>query len=218
MRGLVGTSNSTRDIILRTLRARGKCSVNVLAEASGVSPVSVRHHLANLQAESMVAVEFERHGVGRPRQLFSLTETGLDQFPSRYVRLTSRLLDELKESSPPEAVEALFSGVANSMAENLAAKLAGLPLAERLARMVELLSEEGFEAEVEQSEERLVIRELSCPYFRIGRKHPEVCTVDQAFIASALALPVERVSCLLHGADSCTFEVALEPPSGGIRS
>ena len=214
----MGTSNSTRDIILRTLRARGKCSVNVLAEASGVSPVSVRHHLANLQAENLVAVEVERHGVGRPRQLFSLTETGLDLFPSRYVRLTNRLLDELKESSPPETVEALFSGVANSMAEDLAFKLAGLPLTERLARMVELLSEEGFEAEVEQNDQHLLIRELSCPYFRIGRKHPEVCTVDQAFIASALALPVERVSCLLHGADSCTFEVALETPSGEVRS
>jgi len=213
----VGTSNSTRDVILRTLRARGKCSVNVLAEASGVSPVSVRHHLANLQAESLVAVEVERHGVGRPRQLFSLTETGLDQFPSRYARLTSRLLDELKESSPPKTVEALFSGVANSMAVDLAFNLESLPLPERLARMVELLSEEGFEAEVEQSDQRLVIRELSCPYFRIGRKHPEVCTVDQAFIASALALPVERVSCLLHGADSCTFEVALEVPSGEVR-
>lgn len=213
----MGTSNSTRDVILRTLRARGKCSVNVLAEASGVSPVSVRHHLANLQAESLVAVEVERHGVGRPRQLFSLTETGLDQFPSRYARLTSRLLDELKESSPPKTVEALFSGVANSMAVDLAFNLESLPLPERLARMVELLSEEGFEAEVEQSDQRLVIRELSCPYFRIGRKHPEVCTVDQAFIASALALPVERVSCLLHGADSCTFEVALEVPSGEVR-
>lgn len=214
----MGTVGSTRETILKTLRARGKCSVNGLAEASGVSPVSVRHHLANLQAENLVAVEFERHGVGRPRQLFSLTESGLDLFPSRYVRLTNRLLDELKESAPPETVEALFSGVASSMAENLAARLAGLPLTERLARMVELLSEEGFEAEVEHSDRRVVIRELSCPYFRIGRKHPEVCTVDQAFIASALALPVERVSCLLHGADSCTFEVALESPAGDFPS
>ncbi len=100
----------TRDIILRTLRARGKVSVVELAAASDVSPVSVRHHLSNLQAENLVAVEDERHGVGRPRQLFSLTETGLDLFPSRYVRLTNRLLDEIKESIPAGKVEELFSG------------------------------------------------------------------------------------------------------------
>src|SRR4030042_4306950 len=93
-------ATQTRDIILRTLRARGKVSIVERAAASDVSPVSVRHHLSNLQAENMVAVEDERHGVGRPRQLFSLTETGLDLFPSRYVRLPNRLLDELKESNP----------------------------------------------------------------------------------------------------------------------
>ncbi len=88
--------------------------MNELAAASDVSPVSVRHHLSNLQAESLVAVEDERHGVGRPRQLFSLTETGLDLFPSRYVRLTNRLLDEIKESIPAGKVEELFSGVAST--------------------------------------------------------------------------------------------------------
>lgn len=214
----VGTTNQTRDTILRTLRARGKCSVNALAETSGVSPVSVRHHLSNLQAENLISVEVERHGVGRPRQLFSLTETGLDLFPNRYVRLTNRLLDELKESTNPETIEALFSGVATTMAEDIGRQLDGLPLSERLARMIELLSEEGFEAEVEHLDRRVIIRELSCPYFRIGRKHPEVCTVDQAFIASALSLPVERISCLLHGADTCTFEVALDTPSGERQS
>jgi predicted ArsR family transcriptional regulator len=208
-------ATQTRDIILRTMRARGKCSVVELATASDVSPVSVRHHLASLQAENLVTVEDERHGVGRPRQLFSLTETGLDQFPSRYVRLTNRLLDEIKESIPAGKVEELFSGVASTMAADVARRLDGLPLKQRLERMVELLAEEGFEAQVEQQDRQILIRETSCPYFRIGRKHPEVCTVDQSFIATALSLPVERVTCLLEGADLCTFAVALEPHPGG---
>jgi len=208
-------TTQTRDIILRALRARGKCSVNELAEASRVSPVSVRHHLSSLQADNLVAVEDERHGVGRPRQLFSLTEAGLDLFPSRYVRLTNRLLDEIKESIPAEKVEQLFAGVASTMAADVAHQLEGLPLEQRLERMVELLAEEGFDAQVERQEGRILIRELSCPYFRIGRKHPEVCTVDQAFIATALSLPVERVACQLQGADTCTFVVALDAEPGG---
>jgi DeoR family suf operon transcriptional repressor len=207
-------ATQTRDLILRTLRARGQCSVNELAEASLVSPVSVRHHLANLQAENLVAVENERHGVGRPRQLFSLTEAGLDLFPSRYVRLTNRLLDEIKESIPAGKVEQLFTGVASTMAADVARRLEGLPFEQRLERMVELLAEEGFDARVERQDRQILIRESSCPYFRIGLKHPEVCTVDQAFIATALSLPVERVTCLLQGADTCTFAVALGPHPG----
>ncbi len=201
---------STKDTILRTLRAHGKCSVNELAEAAAVSPVSVRHHLANLQAEKLVATEEVRHGVGRPRQLFSLTEDGLDLFPSRYLRFTNRLLDEIKGAMPEDKVQALFSGVAGSMAEQYAIALEGLPLGARLRRMVELLSDEGFEASLEERGGEVLIHELSCPYFRIGRKHPEVCNVDQSFIATALALPVERVTCLLDGDTNCTFAVEME--------
>jgi DeoR family suf operon transcriptional repressor len=203
-------STPTKDIILRTLRARGKCSVNELADAAGVSPVSVRHHLANLLAVKLIVAEDIRHGVGRPRQLFSLTENGLELAPSRYLRLTNRLLDEIKGAMPEESVRALFSGVAGSMAEQYALALEGLPLDARLKRMVELLSEEGFEAELENHGDQVLIHELSCPYIRIGRKHPEVCSVDQSFIATALSLPVERVTCLLEGDTNCTFAVEME--------
>src|SRR3990172_2487207 len=132
-------SSTTRDRILRTLRLRGKCTVNELAEAAGVSPVSVRHHLANLLAENLVESEEVKHGVGRPRLLFALSDTALEMFPSRYFRLTSR--------------------------------------------------------------------ELSCPYYRMGREHPEVCVIDQTFIATSLSLPVERVSCLLEGDSHCSFSI-----------
>ena len=79
----------------------------------------------------------------------------------------------------------------------------------RLQHLQHMLSEEGFDAELERQGDQLLIRELSCPYFRIGKEHPEVCTIDQGFIAQALAVPVERVTCLLHGDNHCTFAVQL---------
>lgn len=203
-------STPTRDTILRALRAQGKCTVNTLAEAAQVSPVSVRHHLSNLLAEGVIAMEEVRHGVGRPRQLFSLTESGLDLSPGRYFRLTNRLLDEIKGSLTTTQLEQLLSGVANGMADRYAEVLAGLSLTEKLSRLKEMLSEEGFDAELETQGDQVIIRELSCPYFRIGLEHPEVCRIDQAFIASALALPVSRVGCLLDGDAHCTFSVSLE--------
>lgn len=200
-------SISTRDNILRTLRARGKCTVKDLADAAGVSPVSVRHHLTNLQAEGLVETQEVRHGVGRPRLLFGLTERALELFPSRYYRLTRRLLGEIKGSLPDGTVGELFSAVAETMADDYSDRLAGLPLEEKLRRMVELLSEEGFAAQVEAREGHFLIHELSCPYFMMGKDHPEVCLVDQAFIARALSLPVERVTCLLAGQSHCTYAV-----------
>ena len=82
--------SGTREKVLRTLLTHPRSTINELAEAVGISPISVRHHITSLQAENLVASEDEIHGVGRPRQVFSLTEAGVEQFPTRYIRLTMR--------------------------------------------------------------------------------------------------------------------------------
>jgi predicted ArsR family transcriptional regulator len=203
----------TRDVILRTLKAQGRCTVKELAAAAGVSPVSVRHHLAGLQAEELVEAQEVKHGVGRPYHEFSLTEKGIERYPGRYLRLTNRLLEEIKGHISRDLVSELFSGVAGAMAAEYAAELQGLPLEQRLPRLMEMLAAEGFDAEYEWVGERLVIRELGCPYVQVGRMHPEVCAVDTRFIATALDLPVERVECLLDGAARCTFQVGAQQRS-----
>lgn len=203
-------SSSTKDTILRTLRTQGKCTVKELAEAASISPVSVRHHLSNLMADRLVEVEETRHGVGRPLHMYSLTESGIELSPSRYYRLTNRILEEIKDTMPAETVEHLLSAVATSMFDTRAGHLANLPFEERLKGLIELLTEEGFEADLELREDSVLIRELSCPYFRIGKSHPEVCVIDQKFIASALAVPVERVACVLDGDNLCTFSVEID--------
>lgn len=198
-------SSPTRDTILRSLKAQGKCTVKELAEAAAVSPVSVRHHLSALQADDLVEVEEVKHGVGRPYHVFSLTEKAVELYPGRYFRLTNRLLDEIKDHMSDRLVRDLFSGVASAMAAEYAVELSGMQLSERLPRLMELLAEEGFDAEYEWQGEQVIIRELSCPYVHVGREHPEVCTIDTRFIATALDLPIERVECLLDGATHCTF-------------
>lgn len=200
-------ASPTRDLVLRTLRARGNCTVRQLADAAGVSPVSVRHHLSSLQADDLVKAEEVKHGVGRPYHLFSLTEKALEMYPGRYLRLTNRLLDEVKDHISEDLLSQLFSGVATAMADEYAAQLAGLPLHDRLPRLMQMLAAEGFDAEYEWRDDRVIIREFGCPYLQVGRQHPEVCAVDTHFIATALDLPVDRVKCLLDGDTHCTFSL-----------
>ena len=94
-------TSATRETILRSLRTQGQCTVKELAEVVGISPVSIRHHLAQLQAEGLVATKEVRRGVGRPHHAFSLTEEAIELFPTRYFQLTNRLLDEIKYEMSP---------------------------------------------------------------------------------------------------------------------
>ncbi len=201
---------STRDKMLQTLLRQPRATINELAEAVGINPISVRHHLTNLQVEGLVAAEEERHGVGRPRLVYFLTEAGTERFPTRYLRLTSRLLDQLKESLPEPLVSKLFLEIANDMAGDYGNRMKGLSMEERLDLTKSLLAEEGFTVEWEKAGGQYKIHEITCPYLQIGQSHPEVCTVDQTLISRMLAVPAEKVQCILSGDAHCTYVVQAE--------
>ena len=197
----------TRDKILEALLRKPRSTINNLAEAVEINPISVRHHLSNLQASGLIVSEEERHGVGRPRLVYTLTEEGSEKFPTRYLRLTSRLLSQLKETLPNPMVKELFSQVAINLAEEYVDQLENLNVEERLDAIKELLGEEGFTVEWEKLGEQYHIHEISCPYHKVGEKHPEICSMDQTLISQMLAVPAEQVQCILNGDDRCTYVV-----------
>jgi DeoR family suf operon transcriptional repressor len=201
---------STRDRILQTLLHKPRSTISDLAEAVGINPISVRHHLTNLQVEGLIGTEEERHGVGRPRLVYFLTETGMERFPTRYLRLTTRLLAQMKESMPAPLVSRLFSEMADGLAEEYASQMKGLDMEERLNLAKTLLTEEGFDIQWEKTGGQYRIHEITCPYLQIGQNHPEVCTVDQILISKMLAVPAEKVQCLLQGDAKCTYVVPAE--------
>ena len=198
---------STRDRILETLLHQPRASINKLAEAVGINPISVRHHLTNLQMEGLVDAQEERHGVGRPRLVYVLTEEGMERFPTRYMRLTTRLLAQMKESMPQPMVSKLFTQVAEDLAAEYTEQLKGMSMEERLETVKTLLAEEGFTVEWEKTEDGYRIHEITCPYLQIGQNHPEVCTVDQTLISRMLAVPANKVECILSGNAHCTYVV-----------
>jgi DeoR family suf operon transcriptional repressor len=201
---------STRELVLETLLNKQRCTINELAEAVGINPISVRHHVTKLEAADLVTSEEERHGVGRPRRLYFLTEVGMEQFPTRYLRLTTRLLAQLKEHLPDSTVDDLFAKVAEGLISDYSKdmKIEDKSMEERLEIMTDLLKKEGFTIDWEKNDDGYQIRESSCPYFHIGQAHPEVCILDQALISNVLSVPVEKVECVLHGDSCCKYQVS----------
>ncbi len=173
----------------------------------GINPISVRHHLTNLQMEGLVLAEEERHGVGRPRLVYSLSEDGMEKFPTRYLRLTTRILQQMKDTMPKPMVAELFNQIATGLANDYEGQMQGLSMEERLDFVKTLLAEEGFTVEWERKDDQYQIHEISCPYYQIGVAHPEVCTVDQTLISRMLAVPASKVQCILSGGTHCTYVV-----------
>jgi DeoR family transcriptional regulator, suf operon transcriptional repressor len=200
---------STRDRVLKTLLARPRCTINNLAESVGINPISVRHHISRLQADGLVTSEEELHGVGRPRRVYFLTEAGVEKFPTRYMRLTLRLLEQLKGTMPQGMVNQIFAQMAEDMVDDYVDgnEKSLLNMEQRLEMMKDVLTKEGFNVEWERQGDQYHIREVNCPYLHISQNHPEVCSVDQTVISAMLDVPAEKIQCVLHGDTHCTYVV-----------
>jgi DeoR family transcriptional regulator, suf operon transcriptional repressor len=200
---------STREIILHTIKAQPKANVDELAQAANVSPVTVRHHLNSLQAEGLIQLESVRRSVGRPYYVYSLSEKGHELFPKRYVRLTARLLDELKIQLPEETVLDVLSSVVDNVLDSHRGEFEHLDFEERLNYLVQLLDDEGFLAGWEKTTGGYIVTEYSCPYISLGESHSEICTIDKELIINVLGAPVQQNSCMLDGGQCCEFFVKI---------
>lgn len=202
-------AKSTRERVLQTLLTHQRCTINEIADAVDINPISVRHHITKLQADGLVDSAEERHGVGRPRRVYFLTEGGREHFPTRYLRLTLRILEQLKETVPQPMVNQLFTNIAEDLAADYASELAGLPVEEKLNIVKKLLTNEGFQVEWKKQGNYYQIQEANCPYYHVGQNHPEVCSVDQTLISTVLDIPAEKIQCMLHGDAFCTYIVPI---------
>ena len=204
---------STRNEVLRLLLNHQSCTINDLAEMVDINAISVRHHISKLEAEGLVSSKEERHGVGRPRRMYFLTNAGMEKFPSRYLNLSIRLLEKLKESLPKKTVRKLFKEIASEMVDDQIAQIdiSELDLTEKGNLISQLLNSEGFTVSVIETDKGFEIKETSCPYKHVSAEHPEICLVDETVISKIMASPVEKTHCVLDGDPFCRYIAPTQP-------
>lgn len=198
---------STRENILRHLLAFPGSTINDLADAVGINAISVRHHLTSLQAEDLVTSAEERHGVGRPRLIYSLTEKGIEGFPTSYIKLTQRLLRVIKEKFSDKEIQQIFHNIGEEIAEDQINDDHNQPLEKKLTALKSLLTQEGFIVEVSENDTTYTLTTLSCPYYRVGFDYPQICTIDYALISKYVSKPVKIEACIFEGEERCTFQI-----------
>lgn len=196
---------STREVILEEIKRTNGATVEELADAADVSPVTVRHHLNSLQAEGLLETSSVRRKVGRPYYVYSLSAKGHELFPKRYVRLSSRLLDELRDRYPDGTIGDLFNNVVERIADEHRSEFENKSFEQRLDYLVDLLGEEGFLASWELTENGYKLVEYSCPYISVGQKHHEVCVFDKQLIKIVMETEINQHSCMIDGDSCCQF-------------
>ncbi len=199
---------NTRDKILHTIKEAHSTTVDDLANAAGISPVTVRHHLNALLADGSIMATPVKRAVGRPHYTYSLSEAGEELFPKNYFRLSTLLLEELRNRFSPEVVKEIFNGVANRIVDQNSSRFTGLNFEQRLDFLVELLEEEGFMSRWEKDGDQYQLIEFGCPWLSLGESHAEVCSFDKELIKNILKTNFHQSSCMINGDSCCQFTIA----------
>jgi len=199
------TMKSTRQKVLQTLTTNPGSTIVDIAEAVGINAISVRHHLTSLQADGLVNAEEERHGVGRPRLVYFLTEKGQEKFPKRYYHLTTNLLQQMKKYLSEKQYRSVFVNMANDISDEFEINLKPLSFEERLDFLVKVMESEGFQFSWTKKDGNYHIDEISCPYYQIGKEHPEVCLFDRSLISNILSIPIEEIQHKKKSNNHCVF-------------
>src|SRR5262245_18098427 len=80
------------DRFLVLLKTRGPQTAATLAKLLKVTTEAARQQIVRLAADGLVVAIAQPKGVGRPAQVWSLTEAGNSRFPNAHAELTSHLI------------------------------------------------------------------------------------------------------------------------------
>ncbi len=209
---------STKERILNTLLNKHSTTIGELADVVGINGISVRHHLINLQAEGLITAEEERHGVGRPRFVYKLSDKGYEQFPSNYLGLTNLILEVMDQELSKEQLGSIMDKVGEQLAEANKISNPDLPIEAKLAEISVKLAKGGFRISHEREGNTITVFNKNCPYHRIGILHPEICRVDQVMYQNLLGKSVSQVACMLTGDNECRFSIKLDENGNDRRN
>lgn len=194
-------------ILVELKQATGGLTARELAERSGASLNAVRHHLKDLESESLLVRRREQRGVGAPVHLYLLGQSGEDLFPRRYQELLTETLSHLEgRSGRPAIVEAMDRHYGD-LARRLQADLGDATGQERLELVAKILVEEGYMAAWHESGGAIKLTEHNCAIQAVAQKFPEICELEERFLRDVLAAGVERHSHILSGCKACEYSI-----------
>lgn len=184
-------------------------TVAALSEATALTDVAIRRQLRELTAADLVTGHTVRSpGPGRPSVLYRLTARGERLFPDRSADLADDVLTFLHDERGKSEMIAFLRWRQKRQLEQYADALDGIDeLDDRVARLAELLSDDGFLAEVEDDAEGLALTQRHCAIKDAAAAHPQLCAFEAALFREVLGARVTRRQTIASGAAACVCHV-----------
>lgn len=205
------SESNSQDRILYQLKRRGPMSAKALGAELGMTTMGARQHLAQLEADDLVATQPEEtQGRGRPVKRWKLTKGGHNRFPDSHAQVTSDLLIAVTELLGESALDQLIQQRTEATQKVYQGSLDRFDqINEKLEALARLRTEEGYMAEVEQTPAGYKLIEHHCPICLAATTCQGFCRSELEVFQSLFEglATVSREEHLISGARRCSYAV-----------
>lgn len=209
----VGGSSSLRRALLLRLRHDGPSSPEKLATGLGVSRTGVLQQLHALEAAGLVSRQAVRHGVGRPRHVYDVTDAAQELFPTNYDGLASSLLAAIRAIGGEELVDGVFDErrriardrIRQRMVDHLAPEAL---LVDRARELAVIQDELGYLAEAVIGADGVIrLVERNCAIHRVAADNGAACQAELELFREILGPDVQRETHIAAGDRCCSYRI-----------
>jgi len=191
--------------LLDLLRALGPMDVTEMSGEFEVTPTAVRQRLSRLLARGLVDREPVRHGRGRPRHRYQLTQQGLRLTGSNWPDLALALWREIGTIEDFEIRRTVLRRVVKTLAATYGQQIQGRNTVERMRSLADLLAERRVPFSVEETGETPVLSAHACPYPELAGKDRTICAMERVLFSELVGADLQLAQWRLDGGGSCQF-------------
>ena len=204
------TKNSSSDKILYLLKSDGPKTASDLAKSLSITSMGARQHLQNLTDKGLIEFQDVRQSRGRPARYWMTTKAADRQFPDSHSDLTLQLIIAVEEVFGEQGVNDVIEARLKTSIKHYKQQLTGCTgLTEKLHRLVEIRSEEGYMASVEKTENGYILNENHCPICTAASRNKGLCKSELDLFRNVLGdqYRVDRVEHILKNTSRCSYQI-----------
>ncbi len=194
-------------LLTQLLESKAGLTVDSLAGAMEITRSAVKQHLSGLEKLGFVQHVSAKSG-GRPRFVYTLTDSGIDLFPKRYSWFSRIMLENLRKKIGTAEFGDYMYEVGVDMSAAAIPRLVGKTRIERVVEIVRIMNEAGFAARViapAEGDKLPRVECKNCVFHDLSKDYSEVCRFDLGFLSGLMGAPIEHLECMQRGGQACRF-------------
>jgi len=203
-------SRPAADRLLMVLKTRGPQTSASLGAVLRITGEAARQQLTKLASDGLVEATTAVRGVGRPAQVWQLTESGNARFPDTHAELTVQLIQTIRTVLGEAALDRLIAAREEETRTTYTAELAGTDtLKQRVERLAAARNREGYMAEWRSEGNGYLLIENHCPICAAATACTGLCRAELELFREVLGpeVNVARTEHILTGARRCAYRI-----------